>query len=55
VRGNNLLAGAPCHWIHGKLSWQPIASWNAEPAVHRMPEETPVGNLDTLQRCLRDG
>jgi len=48
VRGDNRLAGAPRHWIHGKLNWQPTASWNAEAAVRWMPGDTPVDNLATL-------
>lgn len=48
VRGDNRLAGAPRHWIHGKLSWQPAANWNAEAAARWMPGETPVDNLGTL-------
>jgi len=48
VRGGHRLAGAPRHWVHGKLSWQPGASWKAEAAVRWMPGETPVDNLGTL-------
>lgn len=48
LRGDNRLAGAPRHWVHGRLDWQPTADWHAQAAVRWMPEETPVDNLGTL-------
>lgn len=48
VRGNHRLAGAPRHWVHGTLSWQPTDRWNAQAALRWMPSKTPVDNLNTL-------
>ena len=47
-RGNNRVAGAPRHWVHGRLSWRPDARWTAEAAIRWMPERTPVDNFATL-------
>lgn len=48
VRGDNRLAGAARHWVHGTLIWRPDDRWSAEAALRWAPEKTPVDNLGTL-------
>lgn len=48
MRGDNHLAGAPRHWVHGTLAWRPTMRWNGEAAVRWSPAKIPVDNLNTL-------
>jgi iron complex outermembrane recepter protein len=48
ILGDNRLAGAPRHWIHGTLTWRPGGRWSTQAALRWSPESTPVDNLGTL-------
>lgn len=48
LRGDHALAGAPRHWIHATLDWQPADRWHAGAALRWMPGKTPVDNFGTL-------
>jgi len=48
VRGDNRLGGAPRHWLHVAVDWQPLVQASLSANLRWVPEKTPVDNLNTL-------
>ncbi|MGV6875616.1 TonB-dependent receptor family protein [Pseudochelatococcus sp. B33] len=48
VRGNNLLAGAPRHFVTAALQFQATDKWTLQGSVRWSPARTPVDNMNTL-------
>jgi iron complex outermembrane receptor protein len=46
--GDNLLAGAPRHFLNAVVQYQATDAWKLQGAVRWSPEKTPVDNANTL-------